>query len=119
MIAQLTIITSDKPATLSKTVQRGADGTVVRSGGGILIDGQAQVQRVGCLRDLQRVLEGLGPSQALTFGIPRGGNGRILSRKALSRQRSPAVHSVSARRATDIAQSWTTRTSRSPICSSG
>lgn len=86
MTAQLTIVTSKRPATLSKTVRRGPDGAVVRGGGGLLVEGHAEIATASSLADLAALLQRLSPAQALTFGLPRGGNGRIVSRAVLARQ---------------------------------
>ena len=88
MTAQLTIITSRRPAMLSKTVQRGPDGSLLREGGGLLVEGNAEIATVSSLDELAVLLQRLGPEQALTFGLPRGGNGRIVSRAALAREGS-------------------------------
>jgi hypothetical protein len=40
---------------------------------------------VASLGDLAALLQGLGPAQALTFGVPRNGGGRIVSRAMLAR----------------------------------
>jgi hypothetical protein len=42
---------------------------------------------VSSLGELAALLQRLGPAQALTFGVPRGGCGRIVSRAALARER--------------------------------
>ena len=86
MTAQLTVITSRRPAMLSKTVQRGPDGTLLREGGGLLVEGHAEIATVSSLGELAALLQRLGPAQALTFGLPRGGDGRIVSRAALARE---------------------------------
>jgi hypothetical protein len=85
--AQLTIITSARPAMLSKTVRRGPDKTIVREGGGLLVDGHAEIATVSSLGELAARLQRLGPAQALTFGLPRRGNGRIVSRAVRARER--------------------------------
>jgi hypothetical protein len=90
MIAKLTTITSRCPATLSKTVQLGPDGEIVRGGGGTLVEGDAEIVSVASLGDLAALLQRLGPAQALTFGLPRRGNGRIASRAALDRRPAAA-----------------------------
>ena len=73
MTAQLTVITSRRPAMLSKTVQRGPDGSLLREGGGLLVEGHAEIATVSSLGELAALLQRLGPAQALTFGLPRGG----------------------------------------------
>lgn len=88
MTARLTIVTSKRPATLSKTARRGPDGTVVRAGGGLLVEGQAEIISVNSLTDLAALLRRLGPAQALAFGVSRGGGGRLVSRAAMARQGS-------------------------------
>ncbi len=86
MTGQVTVITTRRPAKLSKTVRRGPDGGVLREGGGLLVDGNAEIAKVESLVELAALLQRLGPSQALTFGVPRGGDGRIMSRGALARE---------------------------------
>jgi len=86
MTPQLTIVTSQRPATLSKTVRRGPNGAIVRAGGGLLVEGHAEIATAPSLADLAALLQRLSPAQALTFGLPRGGNGRIVSRAILARR---------------------------------
>ena len=86
MTAQLTVITSRRPAMLSKTVQRGPDGSLIREGGGLLGEGHARIATVSSLGEFAALLQGLGPAQGLTFGLPCGGDGRIVSRAALARE---------------------------------
>jgi hypothetical protein len=83
--ALLTIFTSSRPDTLSKSVRRGPDGTIVREGGGVLVEGQAEITSVTSLSDLAALLPRLGPAQALAFGVPRGGGGRAVTRAAQNR----------------------------------
>jgi hypothetical protein len=85
MIAQLTVLTSRRPALLSKTVRREPDGTLVSHGGGRLIEGLAEIVMVSSLGELAALLQRVGPEQALTFGLPRSGNGRIVTRAAAAR----------------------------------
>ena len=85
-MADLTIMTSSRPATLSKKIRRAPDGALIREGGGLLVEGQAQVANVSSLADFGLLLEKLRPSQALTYGVPRGGSRKIMSRAALARQ---------------------------------
>jgi len=85
-MADLTIMTSIRPATLSKKIRRAPDGALIREGGGLLVEGQAQVANVSSLADFGLLLEKLRPSQALTYGVPRGGSRKIMSRAALARQ---------------------------------
>ena len=82
MTAQLTVITARRPAVLSKTVRRGPDGDVVREAGGLIIEGDARITGLDSLEGLAHLLQGLGPAQAVTFGLPQGGDGPILSRAA-------------------------------------
>lgn len=85
MTARLTIITAERPSRLSKAVLRGPDGALLREGGGLLVEGTARVATVESLDDMAALLQRLGPAQALTFGLPRGGDGRIVSRAMLAR----------------------------------
>ena len=58
----------------------------IREGGGLLVEGHAEIATVSSLGELAALLQRLGPAQALTFGLPRGGDGRIVSRAALARE---------------------------------
>lgn len=88
-MAELTIINSTRPATLSKKVRRARDGALIRECGGLLVEGEARIATVSSLSDLGALLEELGPAQALTFGVPRGSNRKIMSRATLARRGSP------------------------------
>lgn len=85
-MAQLTVITSLRPSTLSKTARRTPDGTLIREGGGALVEGHARIATVSSLADFGDLLQKLGPPQALTFGLPHRGDGRIVSRATLPRE---------------------------------
>ena len=86
MRARLTVITARRPSVLSKTVRHGPDGTLLREGGGLLVEGDAEIATVASLGEFAALLQRLRPAQALTFGLPRRGDGRILSRAALARE---------------------------------
>lgn len=88
MKVRLTLITSRKPARLSKSVRLGPDGTLVRNGGGILVEGKTEILSLSSLQEFASLLESMNAAQALTFGIPRGGNQDILSRAALAERAS-------------------------------
>lgn len=90
MTARLTIVTSHRPRVLSKSFDRDGDGSVAPQGGGLLVEGTARVASIGSLSVLGDLLAGLGPNQALTYGVPRGGDGNILSRDLFTRRGSPA-----------------------------
>ena len=64
MSARLTVVTATRPRTLSKTAGRTPDGAVTRTGGGVLVEGQARVRRVSSLKELGDLLQQLGPDQA-------------------------------------------------------
>ena len=89
MTARLTVITSRRPATLSKTVRRGPDGASSARAAASSSRVDAEIATVSSLGELAALLQRLGPAQALTFGLPRGGDGRIVSRAALAREGCP------------------------------
>ena len=49
MTARVTVITTSRPATLSKRAQLSRDGSLVRSGGGVLVEGNAEIIEVSSL----------------------------------------------------------------------
>ena len=63
MTARLTVITSRRRATLSKTVRRAPDGNLVREGGGLLVEGHAEIATVTSLDEFAALLQRLGPAQ--------------------------------------------------------
>ena len=79
--AQLTLITATRPATLSKSAKLDPTGALIRKGGGVLVEGQAEIRAVADLSALAGILEHLTPDQALTFGIPAK-DARVMSRRA-------------------------------------
>ena len=58
---------------------------MIREGGGVLVDGNARIATVASLDQLSVLLQELGPAQALTFGVPRNGDCRIVTRATLAR----------------------------------
>ena len=90
MTARITVITATRPKVLTKTATRSEDGSLHMRAGGQLVEGQASVTTVTSLADLARLLVGLGPNQALTYGVARTGNGPILSRDLHARRGRPA-----------------------------
>ncbi|WP_135503088.1 hypothetical protein [Roseovarius aestuariivivens] len=89
MTARLTLVTSIRPAKLSKAANRIDNGRVSITGGGVLVEGDTEILKIASLHDLKKVLERLEPNQALTFGIPRDGDKKLLSRKELAKRGAP------------------------------
>lgn len=90
MKARLTHVKAHRPNILSKSVLRGPDGKILKSGGGLLIEGRATIREIGDLADLAGVLAALGPAEALIHGVPIGGDCRLMSRKAWEAAGRPA-----------------------------
>lgn len=82
--AALTIMTARVPSMLCKTARRQPDGGVRLQPGGMLAEGEARIATVGNLGDLADTLVGLAPNEALIWGIPREGAGRVLSRRRMA-----------------------------------
>lgn len=82
--AAFAIMKARIPSRLCKTASRQADGGVRLTPGGMLAEGEARIATVGNLADLADTLVGLAPNEALTWGIPREGAGRVLSRRRMA-----------------------------------
>lgn len=65
---QITIITSERPAILSKQISRDADGALHKTSSAALMDGRADSVAVQNMTDLAAALAGLGPNQAVAYG---------------------------------------------------
>jgi hypothetical protein len=79
---RLAIVSSTVPRTLSKRFKLGPDNTLDKRSGGAVAEGRAEIREVDGLAGLAVLLKGLGPNQALTYGLPAESPTRILSRKA-------------------------------------
>lgn len=87
--ARVTVVTSIRPAVLSKTAAIGSDGTIMRAGGGQLAEGRVKIVGLSSLSGLAVLLSRLGPANALTFGVPRGGDGPVLSKALYQEKGAP------------------------------
>ncbi|MBT2788032.1 MULTISPECIES: hypothetical protein [unclassified Halomonas] len=78
--ASLTIITSTKPARLTKSYQLADDGELLKDTGGDMVQGRAAVYSVDSLATFARLLQSLKPNQALVYGRPERRNTRLVSK---------------------------------------
>ena len=88
-LAAITVITSERPARLSKAFSLGAGGDLLKAPGGQMTRGAAEVRSVASLADFAQILARLTPAQAVTYGTPKAGSGRILSRRAFAEAGRP------------------------------
>ncbi len=66
---QVTIISSVVPDVLTKKFAL-VDGKLEKEGGGVLVEGRADVRALESLSEFATLLTSLGPNQALTYGRP-------------------------------------------------
>ena len=88
--ATLSIITATKPAQLSKGFSFGADGSLLNSPGGNLVQGEVATRTLDGLADLASILQNLTPAQALVYGVPKETASRIMTGKAFAKAGRPA-----------------------------
>ncbi len=69
-ICRVTLVTSSKPAKLTKQFCL-RDGKLQKVAGGVLVEGQAEVQTVTNLAGFKKLIMGLASSQALIYGVPK------------------------------------------------
>ncbi len=87
--AQLSVITTLKPARISKLF-RVRDGKIERANGGLMERGKVEVVSVDGLDGLAMILGRLTPTTALAYGVPAdGAASRILTRKQFERRGKP------------------------------
>lgn len=67
--AILSVMTSIKPALLTKTFSM-QDGRLVKTSGGNMIEGSVKVVEIKDLNELAGLITSLGPDQALCYGAP-------------------------------------------------
>lgn len=84
--ARLAVIRATRPRRITKRFERGTNGELVKLPGGPLVEGRAEIRTVDGLGDLTELLLSLGPDEALTFGVPTGGDGVLVTRRAFERQ---------------------------------
>lgn len=88
--ATLSIITATKPERLSKGYSLGADGDLIKSPGGNLVQGKVETRNLESLADLAAILQSLTPAQALVYGVPINSAARVMTRKAFAEAGKPA-----------------------------
>ena len=86
--AELTIISSDNPAILTKNYSKEGGEISVKAGGN-LIKGRADLCQVNSLEALQRVILNLKTNQALTFGNPKEAKTQIITSSEWSARGEP------------------------------
>ena len=82
--ATLSIITAIKPARLSKGYSLGANGDLLKSPGGNLVQGGIETRDLVTLADFAAILQALTPAQALVYGVPMNAAARVMTRKAFA-----------------------------------
>jgi len=82
--ATLSVITTIKPARLLKGYSLGAGGALLKSPGGILVQGEVETRDLSTLADFAAILEALSPAQALVHGVPVKAADRVMTRKAFA-----------------------------------
>lgn len=87
--ATLSIITATKPARLSKGFSFGADGSLLKSPGGNLVQGEVATRTLENLADLASILQSLTPAQGLVYGVPKEAASRIMTDKAFAKAGRP------------------------------
>ena len=87
--ATLSIITAIKPSRLSKGFTLGADGDLLKSAGGNLVQGNVETRKVATLVDMAAILQSLTPAQALVYGVPINAAARVMTRKAFAEAGGP------------------------------
>lgn len=70
MTARVTVISSSRPARLTKAYSLTGDGSLQKQPAGAMVEGRAEVVAVGSLSEFATLLTGLSPAQALTYGRP-------------------------------------------------
>lgn len=88
--ATLSIITAIKPARLSKGYELGANGDLLKSPGGNLVQGEIETRDLMKLADFAAILQTLTPAQALVYGVPMNAAARVMTRKAFADAGKPA-----------------------------
>jgi len=81
---KITIVSSTKPATLTKHISRRADGTLEKTSSAHMTQGSAQVVDVNSMAELNAVLDRLLPNQAVAYGTPPRAEAPIVSEKYLT-----------------------------------
>ncbi|MBB1492966.1 hypothetical protein H5395_15875 [Paracoccus sp. MC1854] len=83
--ASVSILTSVRPARISKAFYLNPDGDLVKEPGGNMTRGTQETRLVNNLDDLAEIPLALTPAQALTYGIPRNGARDVYDRATFDR----------------------------------
>ena len=70
-------------------LEREADGTIRKSGGGVLVEGRAERREVEDLAAFAAILTKLRPNQALVYGVARETSVAVMSRTRFARAGQP------------------------------
>jgi hypothetical protein len=84
----VTLITATEPARLTKHFSL-RDGALLKSPGGILTRGRAEINELDGLLGLKKLVAALGPNQALTYGLPMFNPATIVTKEEWSRTGRP------------------------------
>lgn len=87
-MAEVTVITSRKPRTLSKKFRLGANGGLIKETSAHMTMGFAKVVKLKNLADLQQILLNLKTSQALCYGRPEVDLSTIVTQEKLLKVRN-------------------------------
>lgn len=82
--ATLTLLTSHKPAQLTKVISLSKDGKMIKQPSAQLIEGTAEVKSLATISDFSNLLVGLTADQALVYGVPNEG---MTSAKVVTKRR--------------------------------
>jgi hypothetical protein len=77
------LINSEDPSTLSEAFNLNDEGDLMKTPGGHLVNGLAEVQHMG-LQQFADFLQRLTPAQALTYGVPSHDRARIATQGKLT-----------------------------------
>lgn len=81
---QITVITSERPAVLSKQISRLPDGSLDKTSSAHLTAGHATKATIAHLLDLNNLLDSLDVSQAVAYGVAEQDYARLTYSKALA-----------------------------------
>ncbi len=86
--ARLTVITAKKPKILTKSFHLAHEGNLVKTPGGPLVEGIAEQKTTKGLDDLATLILGLGPDQALCYGVSGYDKARIVTADKLAAEKA-------------------------------
>ncbi|MEZ5813497.1 MAG: hypothetical protein R3E13_02040 [Alphaproteobacteria bacterium] len=79
----VTVFTSSKKRTLSKTISLDKDGNIQKATGGQLTAGRIKIKKFTNVTEVATFMSGLKSNQAVSFGIPKEKAEIVLSQKRL------------------------------------